>query len=85
VWEGRRYEDAGIARVRIDGKDVAEVDLYGYTGVHVPRLDQREVPFRWFVTGLLGGEHTLRVTILPRKNPASRGTGINVRRLITYP
>jgi len=85
VWEGLRWEDAGIAEVSIDGKKVAEADQYGYTGVYVPRLDQREVSFRWSLSGLKGGEHTIKVTILPNKNPASHGTKINVIRLVAYP
>jgi len=85
VWEGLRHQDAGIAKVSIDGKDVAEVDQYGYTDVYVPRLDQREVPFRWSISNIGGGEHTIKVIILPRKNPASSGTKINVSRLLAYP
>ncbi len=85
VWEGLRWEDAAIAEVSIDGKKVAEADQYGYTGVYVGRLDQREVPFRWSLSGLKGGEHTIKVSISPRKNSASHGTKINVRRLLSYP
>lgn len=85
VWEGLRLKDAGIAKVSIDGKDVAEVDQYGYTDVHVPRLDQREVPCRWSISNLRRGEHTVKVTILPHKNPASRGTKINISKLVVYP
>lgn len=85
VWEGLRHRDAGIARVSIDGKDAAEVDQCGYTDVYVPRLDQREVPFRWSISNIAGGEHTIKVTILRRKNPASGGTKINVSRLLVYP
>ncbi|MBW2037870.1 MAG: hypothetical protein JRI41_10410 [Deltaproteobacteria bacterium] len=84
VWEGLRQEDAGIAEVSVDGKKVAEVDQYGYTGVYVPRLDQREVPFRWSLSNLKAGEHTIKVKITPNKNPASNGTKINVRRLVAY-
>jgi len=85
LWEGLRGEDAGIAKVSIDGRDVGEADQYGYTHVHVARLDQRQVPFRWSISGLSGGEHTVRVTALGRKNPVSTGTKINVKRLVSYP
>ncbi|MHC4165461.1 MAG: beta-L-arabinofuranosidase domain-containing protein [Planctomycetota bacterium] len=85
VWEGLRGQDAGIAKVSIDGKDVAEVDQYGYTDVYVPRLDQREVPFRWSITNIGGGEHIIKVTILSHKNRASSGTRINVSNLVVYP
>jgi len=85
VWEGLRHNDAGIAKVFIDGKEVAQVDQYGYTDVHVGRLDQREVPFRWSTSDIGGGEHTIKVVILPHKNPVSTGTKINVQRLLSYP
>jgi hypothetical protein len=85
VWEGLRHLDCGTAAVSIDGTVVAEVDQYGYTGVHVGRLDQREVPFRWSISDLGGGEHTIRVEILPRKNAASLGTRINVGGIVVYP
>ncbi len=85
VWEGLRNKDAGIARVIIDGKKVADVDQYGYTDVHVGRLDQREVPFRWSISNLTGGEHTIKVIILSNRNAASGGTKINVGRLLAYP
>ena len=85
VWEGLRKNDAGIARVVIDGKEVAEIDQYGYTDVHVGRLDQREVPFRWSISSLEGGEHTIKVTVLSKKNPASKGNKINVSELLVYP
>lgn len=84
VWEGLRGEDAAIAKVSIDGKEVADVDQYGYTEVHVGRLDQREVPFRWSISNLSGGEHTIRVAISGDKNSASTGTQINVSRLLCY-
>jgi len=85
VWEGLRHLDCGTAAVSIDGHLVAEVDQYGYSGVHVGRLDQREVPFRWSTGNLGGGQHTIRVEILPQKNPASLGAKTNVKRIIVYP
>lgn len=85
VWEGLRHLDSGKAMVRIDGNVVAEVDQYGYTDVHVGRLDQREVPFRWSISDLGSGEHTIRVTVLAHKNANSQGTKINVSGLQVYP
>ena len=85
VWEGLRQFEAGMADVSIDGRPVAQVDQYGYTDVHVGRLDQREVPFRWSISDLGGGEHTMRVTVLSNKNPKSQGTAINVGHLVVYP
>lgn len=85
VWEGLRKNDAGIAKVIIDGKEVAQADQYGYTDVHVGRLDQREVPFRWSITGLNQGQHTLKVVSSNQKNPASTNYNINIKRLLVYP
>jgi len=85
IWEGCRKNNAGIAKVVIDGKEVAKVDQYGYTDVYVPRLDQRNVPFRWSITGIGGGEHEIMVTVLSEKNPSSKETEINIERLLVYP
>ena len=85
IWEGHRHNNAGILKVVIDGKEVAKVDQYGYTDVYVPRLDQREVPFRWSISNLGGGEHEIKATVLPDKNSSSKGTEINIDRLLVYP
>jgi hypothetical protein len=85
VWEGLRQFNGGMADVSIDGRLVAQADQYGYTQVHVGRLDQREVPFRWSISDLGGGEHTVRVTVSGDENPNSRGTAISVSGLIVYP
>lgn len=85
LWEGRRFRDAGMVEVTIDGEVVAEVDQYGYTNVHVGRMDQREVPFRWHIDDLKGGQHTVRVTVISKKNDSSSGTRINVSDLVAYP
>ena len=68
----------------IDGKTIGEVDQYAYTDVHVGRMDQREVPFRWSIADLDPGKHRLEVTVIGKKNSASTGTGINVTRLAAY-
>jgi len=85
VREGLRHLDAGMASIRIDGEIVAEADQYGYTNVHVGRLDQREVPFRWSISDLGGGEHKIRATIVPQNNTASVGNRLNVKGLTVYP
>jgi DUF1680 family protein len=85
VWEGRRLADAGIALVSIDGEELGEVDQYSYTGVHVGRMDQREVPFRWSHSGLSSGKHTIEVTVVGKKNALSGGTEVNVSGLSAYP
>jgi hypothetical protein len=68
-WLGYRFDDAGIAEVRIDGEVVAEVDQYG---------PGRKLPFAWESGPLPAGTHRIRVTALGRKNPQSTGTHINV-------
>jgi len=89
VWEGLRGEDAGMAKVNIDGKEMAEVDQYGYNAhaglVVFGNAILTHVPFVWSTSDLCEGEHTIRVTILPRKNPHSKGTKVNVKKLIAYP
>jgi hypothetical protein len=85
VWEGLRKNDAGLAKVIIDGKEVADADQYGYTDVYVGRLDQREVPFRWSVTGLGPGEHSLKVVLSADKNKSSAGSKLNIKKLTVYP
>ena len=84
VWDGLRHLDSRTATVSIDGNVVAEVDQFGYTDVHVGRLDRREVPFRWSISDLGGGEHSIRVTVLADENPMSQGKAINVRGLLVY-
>ena len=68
-WLGRRFDDAGRARVTIDDREVAVVDQYGPT---------RGTPFAWERAGLGPGRHTLRLTILDDKAEASRDRFVNV-------
>ena len=73
-----------MASVTIDGKDYGEVDQYGYEGVHVGRMDQREVPFRWTIADLSPGDHKIEVKMTGEKSSDSNGTEINVTRLSAY-
>lgn len=68
-WVGRKYDDAGKTEVRIDDKLVATVDQYDAA---------REVPFRYEVRDLLPGKHTIKLTTLADKNPASRDRYVNI-------
>jgi DUF1680 family protein len=68
-WMGSRFDDAGRAEVRIDGKIIGIVDQYG---------PGRDLPFQWEHRGLAPGKHTLKLTLLPDKNPASRDRYLNV-------
>jgi DUF1680 family protein len=72
VWEGRRFDDAGHARVIIDGKEVAIVDQYG---------PGRDLPFTHLFKDLPPGVHTLKLTVLADRNPGSKGRWVNVTRI----
>jgi DUF1680 family protein len=85
IWEGLGKNDAGIAKVFIDGKEIAGVDQYRYTDTHVGRLDQREVPFRWSIADIGSGKHTIRIVSTGKKSKSSTGSTINVTRLLVYP
>ena len=69
TWRGNQFDDAGRAQVTIDGKDIAIVDQYG---------PKRGEAFKWLWRDLAPGEHTLRLTVLEEKNPASRDRWLNV-------
>jgi DUF1680 family protein len=75
-WLGYRFDDAGRAEVRIDGKAVAIVDQYG---------PGRDLPFQWEHRGLAPGKHTIKLTLLPDKNPASHDRFLNVAGFETLP
>jgi len=83
-WEGLRHDSAGIAAVKIDGEILEEVDQYSYNDVHVGRMDQREVPFRWSANELSPGKHTIEVTVSGRNNSSSSGSTINVSGISAY-
>ena len=53
-WIGFRFDDAGIAEVRIDDRPVVQVDQYA------PRRDE---PFEWRSDELPAGEHRITITI----------------------
>ena len=71
-WIGRKFDDAGTCEVSIDGKAVAKVDQYHPV---------RDTPFRYEVRDLPPGPHTIRLTLLEQKNPASRDRYANITRL----
>ena len=83
-WLGQRHEHAGIAEVKIDGEVLEQVDQYSYGDVHVGRMDQREVPFRWATFQLSPGKHTIEVEVTEKQNPLSNGNSINVTGLSVY-
>ncbi len=68
-WIGQRFDDAGIAEIRIDDQPVVKVDQYA------PR---RGEPFDWRSERLPRGEHRLTITVGEAKPPASKGRFVNV-------
>ena len=68
-WLGRRFDDAGRCQVSIDGKVVATVDQYDPV---------RDTPFRYELRDLPAGRHTLRLTLVAEKNPASKDRFANI-------
>ena len=69
IWDGQRFDDAGLAEVMIDGERAALVDQYS---------PARGLPFSWERKGLQPGRHTIRITVLGQRNPNSKGQWINV-------
>ncbi len=72
TWKGFLFDDAGKARVTIDGKEIAVVDQYG---------PKRGEPFAWTGRDLQLGKHSLELTILEEKNPDSKDHWVNVESL----
>ncbi|MDB6153083.1 MAG: hypBA [Chthoniobacteraceae bacterium] len=68
-WFGHYFDDAGKARVVIDGQEVAVVDQYGPV---------RETPFSWEKNGLSPGRHTIQISVTGDKITGSRDTWCNV-------
>jgi len=85
VLNGFRHKDSGIVEVYVDGKKVGEADQFGHDDVHVGRMDQRQVPFRWWVEDLGNIEHKLEVVVAGKKNADASGHRINVSGITVYP
>lgn len=71
-WIGARGPQTGIARVILDGAQVAEIDTYA--GV----FEQVGGPILFIATGLAAGSHTLTIEVTGQKNAASSNTFILV-------
>ncbi|MCK4886838.1 MAG: glycoside hydrolase family 127 protein [Planctomycetes bacterium] len=69
-WEGYKYDDAGIALVKIDGKEVARVDQYDPV---------RSRPFHWEYSGLGSTDHVLEIQVTDQKRDDSKDVWINVK------
>ncbi|HWD38746.1 MAG TPA: beta-L-arabinofuranosidase domain-containing protein [Fimbriimonas sp.] len=70
------FDDAGVAEVKIDGKPVDTVDLYG---------PERGKPFQWERKGLGPGRHTLVITASGKKQEVSKNVWINVGKIEPAP
>ncbi len=68
-WIGRKFDDAGRCQVSIDAKTVATVDQYDPV---------RDTPFHYEIRDLPAGRHTIRLTLLEEKNPASKNRYANI-------
>jgi DUF1680 family protein len=68
-WIGYRFDDAGIAEVRIDDRPVVRIDQYA------PRRDE---PFEWRSDDLPPREHRITITVADEKPAASRGRFLNI-------
>ena len=67
-WRFLACDHGGVARVSIDGREVAEVDLYGATAK----------PDSWTCAELSYGPHTLEIVVAEHANPRSGDRSVNV-------
>jgi hypothetical protein len=65
--------DAGVVEVSIDGGQWKRVDLYHHysRGLHYPRTVM-------FAADLKTGEHTAKIRLSEKSNPASKGTAARI-------
>lgn len=74
VWRGRGFDDGGMARILLDGKEIDRVDQYS---------PKRGTPFVWELARLEEKVHKIRVQILEDKNPASMGRRVTLGSLMS--
>jgi uncharacterized protein len=70
-WVGRKYDDAGIGKVLLDGAPAGRVDLYA---------PNRNGGFQHDLLNLAAGEHVIRIVVAEEKNAESRERFVNVAR-----
>ena len=75
-WIGSKFDDAGIALVKIDGKEVTRVDQYDPV---------RGEPFSWEYTGLGAGRHTIEISVTDQKEEESKDLWINFKKFSPGP
>jgi hypothetical protein len=68
-WVGCTYDDAGLSEVKIDETKPEVVSQYA---------PGRDVPFRWERRDLGPGKHSIKITVLGKKAPESKGIAINI-------
>lgn len=73
-WRGFYMDDAGKARVTIDGEQVGIVNQYS---------PQRDTPFTWKIDGLGPGRHVAEIEVLAERDADSRGDWVNIQDLKT--
>lgn len=66
------YQNSGVMRVEIDGKQVDMLDTFSARG---PELTKEKA-----YSGLAAGKHTVSVSVSGEKNEASKGNFINITR-----
>src|SRR5207245_3431406 len=76
-WIGQRAFNGGIARVLLDGVQVAQVDTFA------PVQEEFQANM-YSVTGLASTSHTLIIEATDQKNPSSQGTWIFVDAFDVY-
>lgn len=88
AWLYNRFENAGIAKVIIDGKEVDKVDLYAKDvndgdlfGYNSDRPDLF-LSTKWEKKGLGKGRHTLEIVVTGEKNAESKDAFVNVREFL---
>jgi len=68
-WLGCKYDDGGMVEAKLDDQVVEVVDQYG---------PGRDLPFCWERRGLAPGKHSIKLTVLGRKAPESKGVIVNL-------
>jgi uncharacterized protein len=68
-WIGCTYDDAGQAEVKIDEMTPEIVNQYA---------PGRDLPFSWEKRDLGPGKHSIKITVLGKKAPESKGIAINI-------
>ena len=92
---GDTADNRGVARITLDGKDVARIDTFvpedGRPGPSVDSVMPARLPTLWAtlpskrlwgVQGLTSGEHTVVLTVTGLKNKESAGTFVGIDALV---